>query len=68
MLPSDVKDHKTATAITNIEQQSLNDHLREIKPTERVVPYSDKLFREAAIEWLASTNQVCFYDIFSLSY
>jgi hypothetical protein len=25
--------------------------------TERVLPYSDKLFRQAAIEWLVSTDQ-----------
>ncbi|KAG1758115.1 hypothetical protein EDD22DRAFT_784350, partial [Suillus occidentalis] len=57
MLPKDVKDRKNAAAIANAEQGSLDNHLREIKSTERVLPYSDKLFREAAIEWLASTNQ-----------
>jgi hypothetical protein len=30
----------------------------EIPQKERVVPYSDNLFRDAAIEWLVSTDQV----------
>ncbi|KAG2037402.1 hypothetical protein BDR03DRAFT_813976, partial [Suillus americanus] len=57
MLPKDVKDRKTAAAITNAEQGNLDGHLHDIQPTEWVLPYSNKLFREAAIEWLASTNQ-----------
>lgn len=61
MLPKDVKDRKNAAAIANIEQGSLDNHLHEINSTERVLPYSDKLFCEAAIEWLASTNQVCLF-------
>jgi hypothetical protein len=30
----------------------------EKKIAERVVPYSDKAFRRAAIEWLVATDQV----------
>ena len=37
-------------------QDTLDGHL----PSERVVPYSDKVFREAAIEWLIATDQVCY--------
>jgi hypothetical protein len=57
MLPEDVQEHKLA-AIMTVKQGTLDDHVREVAPTERVVPYSDRLFREAAVEWLISTSQV----------
>ncbi|KAG2746661.1 hypothetical protein P692DRAFT_20738482, partial [Suillus brevipes Sb2] len=57
MLPPDVKEQKNAAAVANARQDSLDPHLHEVQPREHVLPYSDKLFREAAIEWLASTNQ-----------
>ncbi|KAG1906237.1 uncharacterized protein F5891DRAFT_942271, partial [Suillus fuscotomentosus] len=53
MLPGDVKARKE-----NAAQQRINAHLTEHK-AKRVVPYSDKLFRQAAIEWLVATDQVC---------
>ena len=40
------------------KQSRLDSHLREKPQKERVVPYSDDLFRSAAIEWLVSTDQV----------
>jgi len=64
MLPSDVKERKTATAVTSAEQQNLDNHLREIPPRQRAVTYSDALFRDAAIEWLISTGQVSFSTLF----
>ncbi|KAG2047245.1 hypothetical protein BDR06DRAFT_897824, partial [Suillus hirtellus] len=48
---------KNAATIANTEQGSLDNHLHEINSTEWVLPYSDKLFCKAAIEWLTSTNQ-----------
>ncbi|KAJ6463075.1 hypothetical protein DFH09DRAFT_854475, partial [Mycena vulgaris] len=53
-LEADVKARKEA-ADKKLHQQTLNTHLRE-KP-ERVIPYSDKLFRDAALEWLIATDQ-----------
>ncbi|KAG1804864.1 uncharacterized protein HD556DRAFT_1189375, partial [Suillus plorans] len=50
MLPGDVKARKD-------KQQSINAHLTEQKLTEKVVSYSDKLFKQAAIEWLVATDQ-----------
>ncbi|KAJ7808037.1 hypothetical protein B0H14DRAFT_2380921, partial [Mycena olivaceomarginata] len=44
-----------AEAKAQLHQQTLEPHLRE-KP-ERVVPYSDALFRDAALEWLIATDQ-----------
>lgn len=43
-------------------QRTLDSHLVEKKLAERVVPYSDKLFRQASIEWLAATDQVRLLD------
>ncbi|KAJ7867927.1 hypothetical protein B0H14DRAFT_2246927, partial [Mycena olivaceomarginata] len=36
-------------------QQSLDSHLR--KKTDQPAPYTDDLFREAAVEWLIDTDQ-----------
>jgi hypothetical protein len=36
----------------------LDGHLQNL-PLEQVVPYSDKVFREAAVEWVIATDQVC---------
>lgn len=63
MLPPDVKERKNAAAVANARQDSLDPHLHEVQPHEHVLPYSDKLFREAAIKWLASTNQVCIFGV-----
>ncbi|KAG2113946.1 uncharacterized protein F5147DRAFT_744119 [Suillus discolor] len=57
MLPQDIKERKTAAAIANAQQTSLDGHLKEIPPHKAVVPYTDALFRDAAIEWLISTSQ-----------
>ena len=40
-------------------QGTLDGHLRELPPTEWVIQYSDKAFREAAVDWLIMTDQVC---------
>lgn len=58
MLPMDVEAHKKAMVAkaAEIAQSSLDPHLTEKPPC--IIPYSDKLFRDAAIEWLVSTDQV----------
>jgi hypothetical protein len=55
MLPGDIKSHKEK--VEHI-QQTLHSHLVERKIVDPVDPYSDKLFRKEAIEWIVSTNQV----------
>jgi hypothetical protein len=40
-------------------QRTLDADLVEKKLAKRVVPYSDQLFKTAAIQWLVSTDQVC---------
>ncbi|KAF9240078.1 hypothetical protein BU15DRAFT_34297, partial [Melanogaster broomeanus] len=57
MLASDAQERRLAAAATSAKQGTLDEHVREVKPSERVVPYSHQLFREAAVEWLICTNQ-----------
>src|SRR5271155_3468336 len=54
-LPDDVKKQKVAEEEAT---HTLDHDLREKKLSERVIPYSDKLFHRAAIEWLAATDQL----------
>ena len=49
---------KAAEDAHKTTQDTLDGHLRDLPP-ERVIPYSDKVFREAAVEWLIVTDQVC---------
>jgi hypothetical protein len=58
MLPADARDCKSKAATSQLPQGRLDSHLQDIPPPERIVPYSDRLFREAAIEWLIATDQV----------
>lgn len=64
MLPQDVKERKTAAAVLNAQQTSLDRHLQEIPPNNVVIPYTDTHFREAAIEWLVSTSQVSIHYLY----
>ncbi|KAG2363975.1 hypothetical protein BDR07DRAFT_1281009, partial [Suillus spraguei] len=57
MLPSDTKCHKLDAAATADTQAQLDGHLRKQEPKDCVVPYSDALFREAAIQWLIEMDQ-----------
>ncbi|KAG1789263.1 uncharacterized protein HD556DRAFT_1244079 [Suillus plorans] len=52
ILPGNIKACKD-----NAAQQNINVHLTERKLAERVVSYLDKLFKQAAIEWLVATDQ-----------
>jgi predicted metal-dependent hydrolase len=61
-LPGDVKQQKEAAEKVT---RTLDRDLVKKKLTDRVVPYSNKLFRQAAIEWLIATDQVCQYPVHS---
>jgi hypothetical protein len=61
MLPKDTKRRKLDAAADS--QARLDAHLREPQPKEQIIPYSDAIFREAAIEWLIETDQVCFFNL-----
>ncbi|KAG2338578.1 hypothetical protein BDR05DRAFT_849379, partial [Suillus weaverae] len=53
-LPGNVKAEKEKAAQA---QQNISVHMTERKLSERVVPYSDKLFKKAAVEWLVATDR-----------
>ncbi|TFY77500.1 hypothetical protein EWM64_g6510 [Hericium alpestre] len=53
MLPEDTQVRRSAQASTTV-QSSLDDHA---KPIERPAPYSDEIFKRAAIEWLVASDQ-----------
>jgi len=55
MLPGDITARKQKVEQA---QQTLDADLTERKLSEHVIPYSHKLFRSAAIEWLVATDQV----------
>lgn len=57
-LPQDVAQRKEDA--DKLRQSALDPHLRERAEPERVAKYSDDQFRQAAIEWLIATDQVCF--------
>lgn len=40
------------------EQSQVDDHFVRINPEDRPVPFSDALFKDAAIQWLIETDQV----------
>jgi hypothetical protein len=56
-LPKAIKAEAEADEAT-LRQTRLDGHLEDISHKERVVPYTDARFREAAIEWLVATDQV----------
>ncbi|KAJ6527510.1 hypothetical protein B0H19DRAFT_1334850 [Mycena capillaripes] len=55
-LPGD-KKNAAAAAEKFPSQPTLDERLREKPAKEVIIPYSDALFREAAIEWLVATDQ-----------
>jgi hypothetical protein len=58
MLPEDTKQRKEAAldSIARTQQTVLSNHFNPRDTT--IVPYSDRAFEVAAIEWLVQTNQV----------
>ena len=59
MLPKDTKSCK-AKIKEKLHQTWVNDHFEKALPAEnKPEPYSNELFKEAAIQWLVETDQVC---------
>ena len=65
MLAEDAKGRKQSVIAASLKQGTLDNHLKEPTGSEKVLPYTDWRFCEAAIEQLISTNQVCFYLLYS---
>ncbi|THU82731.1 hypothetical protein K435DRAFT_690978, partial [Dendrothele bispora CBS 962.96] len=55
MLPNDATARRIEEKAAS--QSTLDAHVQALPERKTVVPYSDALFREAAIEWLTETNQ-----------
>jgi hypothetical protein len=58
MIPEDAKARRQASVLDVKEQFQVVDHFVRIKPEDRPVPFSDGLFKNAAIRWLIETDQV----------
>ncbi|KAF7311751.1 putative AC transposase [Mycena indigotica] len=58
-LPKDRKARKDAAAIASgaASQPTLDKHLHEPPPREKLVMYTDEVFKEAALDWLIATDQ-----------
>jgi hypothetical protein len=65
MLPEDTKTRK-AEIKEKLEQTQVNDHFKKVQPESKPEPYSDELFREAAIQWLVETDQVSIACLFNV--
>ena len=58
MLPDDTRWRKEAASDSGVlTQTDLSNHFTEAEAT---IPYSDKAFQDASLQWLIHTNQVCF--------
>ena len=57
MLPEDAKA-RCVEAIAKMEQTQVDDHFHQFSPEDKPTPYSDVVFKEAAIQWLIETDQV----------
>lgn len=55
MLPDDARDRRLAAA-AQTKKTFVNSHFQKLKPGEKEVPYSDELFKEAAIHTMVDRN------------
>ena len=53
-----MKARKAAMKVIKLQQKTLDSHLQEMPKHERVIAYSDLVFKRAAVEWLIATDQV----------
>ncbi|KAF8957947.1 hypothetical protein BDZ97DRAFT_1669110, partial [Flammula alnicola] len=57
MLPEDTKARRAAQLESVLRQTEVDDHFAKENPEDKPKPYSDKLFEEAAIQWLIEMDQ-----------
>jgi hypothetical protein len=58
MIPEDARARRQ-DAIANVKEQSqVDDHFAHVNHEDRPAPFSDELFKDAAIQWLIETDQV----------
>ena len=58
MLPEDSKARRNAL-LESLRQTNVTEHFAE-KPEDKPSPYSDELFKQAAIQYLIETDQVSY--------
>ncbi|KAH9830561.1 uncharacterized protein C8Q71DRAFT_716625, partial [Rhodofomes roseus] len=56
-LPQDISARKVEAAKASMTQGSLDKHVQKVTPAEYIQPYTDELFKSAAIQWLVETDQ-----------
>ena len=59
MLPEDSKARRAAL-LESLRQTNVTKHFSEAKPEDKPSPYSDELFRQAAVQYLIETDQVSY--------
>ena len=67
MLPVDAKQRKT-DVIDLGRQSSVTEHFGPEDPASKPIPFSDKAFETAVLEWLVETNQVSMCHCYFTSY
>ena len=58
MLPNDAKTRREEAREKSMEQTQVSDHFNVVKLEDKPEPYSDEVFKEAALRWLIETDQV----------
>ncbi|KAI9440271.1 hypothetical protein F5148DRAFT_989071 [Russula earlei] len=62
MLPKDAKTRHKEALDKVMEQSQVNDHFHPMNPDDRPTPYSDEVFKEAALQWLIKTDQITTFE------
>ena len=57
MLPENLKAHHAAL-LKSLHQTNVTEHFAEAKPENKPPPYSDKIFNQAAVQYIIETDQV----------
>ncbi|EKM49104.1 uncharacterized protein PHACADRAFT_202012 [Phanerochaete carnosa HHB-10118-sp] len=57
-LRGDINERKASLETIKLEQKTLDTHLQDMPKEERVIHYSELVFKWIAVEWLAETDQV----------
>ncbi|EKM48856.1 uncharacterized protein PHACADRAFT_202308 [Phanerochaete carnosa HHB-10118-sp] len=56
-LRGDINERKASLETIKLEQKTLDTHLQDMPKEERVIHYSELVFKWIAMEWLAETDQ-----------
>ena len=60
MILEDAKARRKEATAKAMEQTQVDEHFHRAAPEDKPAPYSDKAFREAALQWLIQTDQVSY--------